>query len=70
MYYLIISRHCAKMQQELATALQGRKDIRVILDRRYGERRAGREPVETDRRRKDRRHAANILLTDTSAEGA
>ena len=40
MYYVIISRHCANMQQELATAMQGRKDIQVILDRRYGERRA------------------------------
>lgn len=70
MYYFIVSRHCPKMQQELGTALQGRKDIQVILDRRYGERRAGREPIATERRRKDRRHAADMLASDRSSDGA
>lgn len=70
MYYLIISRHCPKMQQELATATQGRKDLRVILDRRHGERRTSREPVETDRRRKDRRRAPDVLPGNQAAEGA
>ena len=55
MYYVIISRYCAHMQRELATAVQGRKDIQVILDRRYGERRVDREPAAADRRRTDRR---------------
>ena len=64
MYYLIISRHCAKMQQELAPALQGRKDIRVILDRRHG------EQIDTERRRKDRRRPPDMLLGDRAAEGA
>ncbi|OGB92765.1 MAG: hypothetical protein A3H39_13215 [candidate division NC10 bacterium RIFCSPLOWO2_02_FULL_66_22] len=64
MYYLIISRHCAKMQQELAPALQGRKDIRVILDRRHG------EQIATERRRKDRRRPPDMLLGDRAAEGA
>jgi len=49
-YYLIISRRCPSMQQELATALQGRKNIRVILDRRYGNRRSDPRPIPTDRR--------------------
>jgi len=62
MYYVIISRHCANMQQELATATQGRKDIQVILDRRYGERRADLDPTSPDRRRKDRRRAPRLLL--------
>lgn len=70
MYYLIISRHCAKMQQELAPALQGRKDIRVILDRRHGEQRAGGEQIATERRRKDRRRPPDMLLDDRAAEGA
>jgi hypothetical protein len=55
MYYVIISRQCIQMQQELATAVQGRKDVRVILDRRYGERRTDQDSTSPDRRRKDRR---------------
>lgn len=55
MYYVIISRHCASMQQELATTLHGRRDLRVIPDRRYGERRAGLQQIASDRRRTERR---------------
>jgi hypothetical protein len=60
MYYVIISRHCANMQQELATALHGRRDIQVIMDRRYGERRGDGEPTSPDRRRVQRRHNPNF----------
>jgi hypothetical protein len=64
MYYVIISRYCANMQQELATAVQGRKDIRVILDRRYGERRADLNPSSPERRRKDRRRTSRFSVAD------
>jgi hypothetical protein len=64
MYYVIISRHCANMQQELAPALQGRKDVRVILDRRYGERRVEHRPISPERRRSDRRKSNREPLTD------
>lgn len=64
MYYLVIGRQCAHMQQELATALQGRKDIQVVLDRRYGQRRADKQPISPDRRRTDRRRSADALLVD------
>jgi len=57
MFYVIISRYCANMQQELATALHGRKDVRVILDRRYGERRVEHKPISPERRRSVRRRA-------------
>lgn len=65
MYYVIIGRDCATMQQELATAVQERKDIRVILDRRYGERRADGEPISLDRRRKERRHTPKLPSADS-----
>jgi hypothetical protein len=68
MYYVIISRYCANMQQELATALQGRKDIQVILDRRYGERRADGEPISLDRRRKKRRRAPGLALVGSGTQ--
>jgi len=64
MYYVIISRYCANMQQELATAGQGRKGIRVILDRRYGERRADLNPTSRERRRKDRRRTSKLSVAD------
>ena len=63
-YYLIISRQCQGMQQELATALQGHKDIQVILDRRYGNRRSGSEATSADRRRRKDRRKARIQLPD------
>jgi hypothetical protein len=65
MYYVIISRYCANMQQELATAVQGRRDIQVILDRRYGERRADLHPTSPERRRKDRRRTPKLPVADT-----
>ena len=68
MYYVIISRHCANMQQELATAMQGRKDIQVILDRRYGERRADLHRTSQERRRKDRRRAPGLPLADSDIQ--
>ena len=67
MYYVIISRQCTQMQQELATAVQGRKDVRVILDRRYGERRIDHESTSRDRRRKDRRRAPSFPLVDPNS---
>jgi hypothetical protein len=68
MYYVIISRHCANMQQELATAMQGRKDIQVILDRRYGERRADPQRTSQERRRKERRRAPGLPLADSDIQ--
>jgi hypothetical protein len=68
MYYVIITRYCANMQQELATALQGRKDIQVILDRRYGERRADLDPTSPDRRHTDRRRTPGLPLVDSGTQ--
>jgi hypothetical protein len=64
MHYVIIGRDCAAMQQELATAVQGREDVRVILNRRYGERRCGDQPKSPDRRRKERRRRSDFPLAD------
>jgi hypothetical protein len=65
MYYVIISRHCARMQEELAGAVRGRKDIQLILDRRYGERRTDPHPTSPERRRKDRRCNPKMPLADS-----
>jgi hypothetical protein len=55
------------MQQELATAVQGREDVRVILNRRYGERRADGQPKSPDRRRKERRRRPDFPPADADA---
>ena len=67
MYYVIIGRDCATMQQELATAVQGREDVRVILNRRYGERRGDDQPKSPDRRRKERRRSPDFPPADADA---
>ena len=67
MYYVIIGRDCAAMQQELATAVQGREDVRVILNRRYGERRFDDQPKSPERRRKERRRSPDFPPADADA---
>jgi len=66
MYYLIISRRCPDIQQELATALRGRKDIQVILDRRYGQRRTARQSPAGNSRLTDRRRIPSLIPADVS----
>ena len=61
MFYVIINRSCAAMQQELPSALQGRADVRVILDRRYGERRVDAQARSPERRRQKRRRSRFLL---------
>jgi hypothetical protein len=67
MYYVIIGRDCPTMQQELATAVQGREDVRVILNRRYGERRCDDQPNSPNRRRKERRRSPDFPPADADA---
>ena len=60
MFYVIINRSCAAMQQELPSAVQGREDVRVILDRRYGERRVDTQARSPERRRQKRRRTRDL----------
>ncbi len=65
MYYVIISRHCARMQEELVGAVRGRKDIQLILDRRYGERRTDPHLTSPERRLRGRRRNPKMPLADS-----
>ncbi len=60
MFYVIINRACPAMQQELPSAVQGRDDVRVILDRRYGDRRVESQSRKPERRRQSRRHSKSL----------
>lgn len=42
--------------------LEGKSDVRIIIDRRQGERRKALQPVTEERRREDRRKGSHLLL--------
>ena len=52
---IIIHRPYALLEEELNRAFKGQEDVKVIVDKRNGERRASRQLVELDRRRAGRR---------------
>jgi len=59
MTYLVIRRPYAHLEDEVRRVFGGREDIKVVVDRRSGERRATGDPtaVMVERRRADRRRA-------------
>jgi len=63
-YFVIISRKCPAMQRELATALQGRPAFVVMLDRRYGERRAEPRRFAADGSPSDRRRIPSLISAE------
>ena len=60
--YVIVRRPYAYLAEELRLALQGREDVKVLVDRRQGERRARNRRFAVDRRRSDRRGTKEELL--------
>ena len=59
---IIILRPYAYLENELCSTFGGQEDVKVIVDRRYGERRTGTRPVELERRRTDRRGPKQELV--------
>lgn len=55
--YVVIRRPYAYLEGELRRAFEGQQDVRVLMDRRSGERRASRQPVGLERRRAERRRS-------------
>ncbi|HSL21102.1 MAG TPA: hypothetical protein VK886_06170 [Vicinamibacterales bacterium] len=56
-YLLIVRRECEEKLAFLQAAFASRPGVRVIPDRRVGDRRAQSTEVPVDRRRRDRRAA-------------
>ena len=52
---IVVQRPYTHLEKELRDAFKGQEDVKVILDRRYGERRKRPEAVQLDRRKSDRR---------------
>jgi hypothetical protein len=69
MTYIVIQRPYGHLEDEFRRVFAGREDIKVIVDRRSGERRATRQPVSVERRRADRRRAKEELVEVLIGEG-
>ena len=52
---IIIRQPYAHLEEELIKTFKGQKDVQVILDKRYAERRKTQQDVEIERRHADRR---------------
>ena len=68
--YVIIAQTHAYLEGTIRTAFEGQENVRIMVDRRHGERRATSESVpfehrQTDRRR-SREHLVELVVT---AEG-
>ena len=59
---IVVRRLYAYLQQELNRAFEGQENVRIVLDRRYDERRSLREPVTQERRQADRRRAKDEIV--------
>ena len=62
MMSIIIQRPYAFLEKELQSAFKGQKDVKVIVNGRYGERRGEIKPATTERRRTDRRRPKEELV--------
>ncbi len=59
---IIIRQPYAHLEEELRNTFEGQKDVSVILDRRFDDRRTITQPVETDRRKSDQRAQKEELV--------
>ncbi len=50
------------LERELRRAFKGQEDVKIILDRRQGERRKNTKAVGADRRKADRRHLKEEIV--------
>lgn len=69
MTYIVIRRSYAYLEDEVRRVFAGREDIKIVVDRRSGERRATQQPVRVERRRTDRRRAKEELVEVLIVEG-
>ena len=59
---IIIKRPYTHLEDELRRTFEGQEDVKIVVDRRYGERRVSQQPVSEDRRRADRRKTKESLV--------
>jgi len=59
---IVIRRPYTHLEKELRSAFKWIEDVKVILDRRYGERRKSQQPVRLERRAADQRRQKEDLV--------
>ncbi len=62
MMTIVIQRPYARLEKELRSAFKGEDDVKIILDKRSGERRKRLQAVSKDRRMADRRRPKEELI--------
>jgi len=68
--YVIIAQTHAYLEGTIRTAFEGQENVRIMVDRRHGERRATSESVPFERRQADRRRSReNLVEVVVTAEG-
>lgn len=73
--YIIIRRPFLHLEERFRRVFEGQEDVKVMVDRRYAERRRGLKPVALERRQADRRGIKDevgevVILEGVSGSGA
>jgi len=59
---IIIRRPYSHLEKELRSVFKGERDVKVIVDRRFGERRTSHQEVDVERRHTDQRQPKEELI--------
>ncbi len=59
---IIIQRPYSQLEKELRSVFKGEKDVKIIVDRRFDERRASQQAVEVERRLAEQRQQNEELV--------
>ena len=62
MMSIIIRRPYSHLEKELRSAFEGQEDVKIIVDRRYSERRGSVKPYEIEHRHDARRRPKEELV--------
>ena len=60
--FIVVPRHRAYLADLLVKAFEGREDVEIVADRRYGERRTQQRSVGVERRRGQRRQPKEEVI--------
>ena len=63
MMSIVIARHYDNLEKELRSVFDVEKDVKVVVNRRFSERRTGHQPITNERRDVDRRRSQEEIVT-------
>ncbi len=59
---IIIRKPYGHLEEELIKTFKGQKDVQIIVDKRYGERRKTQQDIEKERRHDNRRQPKDEIV--------